>query len=183
MTTYSIRQIGDPVLRQKADDVTEIDGSLADNAHTMIETMYAAPGGGLAATQVGITKRYFVFDTDDGPKVAINPEIVEERGECEWTEGCLSIPGYVAEINRRERVWVEAQDRHGRPFKFSEHGFVARAVQHELDHLKGTLYIDYLESLDELIPVNEQDDPDEDPESPSAKRRKRAARVAGAHSH
>ena len=80
-------------------------------------------------------------------------------------------------------MWVEAQDRHGRPFKFSEHGFVARAVQHELDHLKGTLYIDYLESLDELIPVNEQDDPDEDPESPSAKRRKRAARVAGAHSH
>ncbi|MFZ9976088.1 MAG: peptide deformylase, partial [Candidatus Limnocylindrus sp.] len=85
-----------------------------------------------------------------------------------------------------ERVWVEAQDRHGRPYKFSEHGFVARAVQHELDHLKGKLYIDYLDSLDQLIAVNGDEGGEGseiDPESPEGKRAKRAARAAGAHSH
>jgi peptide deformylase len=145
--------------------------------------MRAAPGVGLAAPQLGEPLSVAVVETNGRTYELVNPRIVRDTGDQTDLEGCLSIPGYVAEINRRERVWVEAQDRHGRPFKFSEHGFVARAVQHELDHLKGTLYIDYLESLDELIPVNEQDDPDEDPESPSAKRRKRAARVAGAHSH
>jgi peptide deformylase len=108
---------------------------------------------------------------------------VRDKGDITDLEGCLSIPGYVADISRRERVWVEAQDRHGRQYKFSEHGFLARAVQHELDHLKGKLYIDYLDSLDELIAVNDDEEADEDPESPAAKRRKRAARVAGAHSH
>jgi peptide deformylase len=155
--------------------------------HSLIEdlvhTMRAAPGVGLAAPQLGEPLSVAVVETNGRTYELVNPRIVRDTGDQTDLEGCLSIPGYVAEINRRERVWVEAQDRHGRPFKFSEHGFVARAVQHELDHLKGTLYIDYLESLDELIPVNEQDDPDEDPESPSAKRRKRAARVAGAHSH
>ena len=142
MATYSIRQIGDPVLRQRADDVTDIDGSLADNAHTMIETMYAAPGGGLAATQVGITKRYFVFDTDDGPKVAINPEIVEERGECEWIEGCLSIPDVGFTIVRPEVVTMRALDLDGNEFLMEADDYIGRMFQHELDHLDGVLAID-----------------------------------------
>jgi peptide deformylase len=142
MATYSIRQIGDPVLRQRADDVTDIDGKLAADAHTMIETMYAAPGGGLAATQVGITKRYFVFDTDDGPKVAINPEIVEERGECEWTEGCLSIPDVGFTIVRPEVVTLRALDLDGNEFLMEADDYIGRMFQHELDHLDGVLAID-----------------------------------------
>ncbi|MFM7270695.1 MAG: peptide deformylase [Actinomycetes bacterium] len=142
MSTFSIRQIGDPVLRQRADDVTDIDGALATSAHTMIETMYAAPGGGLAATQVGITKRYFVFDTDDGPKVAINPEIVDTRGECEWTEGCLSIPDIGFTIVRPEVVTLRALDLDGEEWFMEADDYIGRMFQHELDHLDGVLAID-----------------------------------------
>ena len=154
--------------------------------HSLIEdlvhTMRAAPGVGLAAPQLGEPLDVAVVEAKGRTYELVNPRIVREKGDVTDLEGCLSIPGYVADISRRERVWVEAQDRHGRHYKFSEHGFLARAVQHELDHLKGKLYIDYLDSLDELIAVND-DDHDEDPESPAAKRRKRAAHVAGAHSH
>jgi peptide deformylase len=112
----------------------------------------------------------------------VNPRIVRDTGDQTDLEGCLSIPGYVAEITRKERVWVEAQDRTGRPYKFSEHGFLARAVQHELDHLAGTLYIDYLDSMDQLIAVDEDDDeePDDSPEAAEVARHRKALR---GHSH
>jgi peptide deformylase len=183
MSVKPILLLGDPRLRMPGQPVESFGKLLHSLIEDLVHTMRAAPGVGLAAPQLGEPLSVAVVETNGRTYELVNPRIVRDTGDQTDLEGCLSIPGYVAEINRRERVWVEAQDRHGRPFKFSEHGFVARAVQHELDHLKGTLYIDYLESLDELIPVNEQDDPDEDPESPSAKRRKRAARVAGAHSH
>lgn len=183
MSVKPILLLGDPRLRMPGQPVESFGRLLHSLIEDLVHTMRAAPGVGLAAPQLGEPLSVAVVETNGRTYELVNPRIVRDTGDQTDLEGCLSIPGYVAEINRRERVWVEAQDRHGRPFKFSEHGFVARAVQHELDHLKGTLYIDYLESLDELIPVNEQDDPDEDPESPSAKRRKRAARVAGAHSH
>ena len=183
MSVKPILLLGDSRLRMPGQPVESFGKLLHSLIEDLVHTMRAAPGVGLAAPQLGEPLSVAVVETNGRTYELVNPRIVRDTGDQTDLEGCLSIPGYVAEINRRERVWVEAQDRHGRPFKFSEHGFVARAVQHELDHLKGTLYIDYLESLDELIPVNEQDDPDEDPESPSAKRRKRAARVAGAHSH
>lgn len=183
MSVKPILLLGDPRLRMPGQPVESFGKLLHSLIEDLVHTMRAAPGVGLAAPQLGEPLSVAVVETNGRTYELVNPRIVRDTGDQTDLEGCLSIPGYVAEINRRERVWVEAQDRHGRPFKFSEHGFVARAVQHELDHLKGTLYIDYLESLDELIPVSEQDDPDEDPESPSAKRRKRAARVAGAHSH
>lgn len=183
MSVKPILLLGDPRLRMPGQPVESFGKLLHSLIEDLVHTMRAAPGVGLAAPQLGEPLSVAVVEANGRTYELVNPRIVRDTGDQTDLEGCLSIPGYVAEINRRERVWVEAQDRHGRPFKFSEHGFVARAVQHELDHLKGTLYIDYLESLDELIPVNEQDDPDEDPESPSAKRRKRAARVAGAHSH
>ena len=183
MSVKPILLLGDPRLRMPGQPVESFGKLLHSLIEDLVHTMRAAPGVGLDAPQLGEPLSVAVVETNGRTYELVNPRIVRDTGDQTDLEGCLSIPGYVAEINRRERVWVEAQDRHGRPFKFSEHGFVARAVQHELDHLKGTLYIDYLESLDELIPVNEQDDPDEDPESPSAKRRKRAARVAGAHSH
>jgi peptide deformylase len=149
----------------------------------LVHTMRAAPGVGLAAPQLGEPLNVAVVEAKGRTYELVNPRIVRDKGDITDLEGCLSIPGYVADITRRERVWIEAQDRHGRPYKFSEHGFLARAVQHELDHLKGKLYIDYLESLDDLIAVNEDEDNDEDPNGPAAKKRKRAARVAGAHSH
>lgn len=183
MSVKPILLLGDPRLRMPGQPVESFGKLLHSLIEDLVHTMRAAPGVGLAAPQLGEPLSVAVVEANGRTYELVNPRIVRDTGDQTDLEGCLSIPGYVAEINRRERVWVEAQDRHGRPFKFSEHGFVARAVQHELDHLKGTLYIDYLESLDELIPVNEQDDPDEDPESPSAKRRKHAARVAGAHSH
>jgi peptide deformylase len=112
----------------------------------------------------------------------VNPRIVRDTGDQTDLEGCLSIPGYVAEITRRERIWIEAQDRNGRPYKFSEQGFLARAVQHELDHLVGTLYIDYLDSMDQLIAVDEDDDeePGDSPEAAVVARRRKALR---GHSH
>jgi peptide deformylase len=146
----------------------------------LTHTMRAAPGAGLAAPQLGEALDVAVVEARGKTYELVNPRIVRDDGDQTDLEGCLSIPGYVAEITRRERVWVEAQDRHGRSYRFNEHGFLTRAVQHELDHLRGKLYIDYLESLDDLIPVSYEDEEDETPEGGASKRRKRAA---GAHSH
>jgi len=98
----------------------------------------------------------------------VNPVIVRSTGEDRDLEGCLSIPGYVAYVNRHERVWVTAQDRHGKKFKVSGSGLLGRAMQHELDHLDGRLYIDYLDSMEELIPVGQGDDDAEVREATSA---------------
>lgn len=176
--------LGDPRLRMPGEPVESFGKLLHTLLDDLTHTMRAAPGAGLAAPQLGEPLNVAVVEAKGRTYELVNPRIVREKGDLTDLEGCLSIPGYVADITRRERVWVEAQDRHGRVYKFTEHGFVARAVQHELDHLKGTLYIDYLDSLDQLIAVSsEQDDDASDPESPEGKRARRAARAAEAHSH
>ena len=139
MSAYEIRIIGDPVLRQKARDVTDIDGSLVRLVDDMLETMYEAPGIGLAAPQVGVQKRLFVWDLGDGPEVIVNPEIVESDGEWVFEEGCLSVPGLSWEIVRPKIVHVVGLDLDGNELSFEADELEARLFQHELDHLDGTL--------------------------------------------
>ncbi len=152
MAKLTIRYLGDPVLREKAKPVEEINGRLQQLIDEMAETMYEAKGLGLAANQVGLLKRVFVLDLsqrEGKPEllVFINPEIIESEGEIAEEEGCLSIPGYSAKIRRRARVLIRALDREGKPFEMELEGLGARAVQHELDHLNGILYVDYLSAL------------------------------------
>jgi peptide deformylase len=127
-------------------------------------TMRDAPGVGLAAPQVGEPLAACVIEVGERLLELVNPEIVRSSGDDRDLEGCLSIPGYAAYVTRRERVWVVAQDRRGRRIKVAGSGLLGRALQHELDHLQGKLYIDYLDSLDELLAVGRggADDEDED---------------------
>ena len=145
MATYEIRQFGDPVLKQRSKDVENVDGNFARTVDAMYETMYDAEGGGLAAPQVGIGRRFFVFKTEDGPQVAINPEVVESSGEEEWTEGCLSIPGIGFEIVRPALVTLRATDLDGNEVLIEADDYLARMFQHEIDHLNGILAIDRLD--------------------------------------
>jgi peptide deformylase len=142
VATYEIRQFGDPVLKQRAKTVENIDGVFARTVEAMFETMYDAEGGGLAAPQVGIGRRFFVYKTDDGPQLAINPEIVESSGELEWSEGCLSIPGLGFEIVRPELVTLRATDLDGNEVLIEADDYLGRMFQHEIDHLDGILAID-----------------------------------------
>lgn len=147
MSTYQIRVFGDPVLKQRATEVTEINGSLARVVDDMVETMYQAPGIGLAAPQVGIQKRFFVFDIDDGrgPQTLINPEIVESHGEWTFEEGCLSVPGMYFPIIRPKQVLLRGLDLDGNPLEIEADELLARLFQHELDHLDGTLLLSHLD--------------------------------------
>ena len=144
---YDIRVIGDPVLKQRAAEVTDIDGKLARLAADMVETMYAAPGLGLAAPQVGVQKRLFVWDLNDGagPRTMINPEIVESDGEWVYDEGCLSVPGLSWEIVRPNRVHVIGRDLDGNEVSLEASELEGRMFQHELDHLDGVLLIERLD--------------------------------------
>ncbi len=144
-TPYEIRLIGDPVLRQRATDVTDIDGRLARLADDMLTTMYEAPGLGLAAPQVGVQKRIFVFDIGEGPQVVVNPEIRETRDEWAYDEGCLSIPGLAFELVRPKEVHLVGYDLEGAELSFEADELLARCFQHELDHLDGVLFIERLE--------------------------------------
>lgn len=144
---HRIRIVGDPVLRQRAAEVTEIDGRLAAVCNDMLRTMYDAPGLGLAAPQVGIQKRFFVYDlgAGDGPEVLVNPEVVASDGEWEYHEGCLSVPGLSFDIVRPRRVHVRGVDLDGREVDFEADDLLARLVQHELDHLDGVLLLEHLD--------------------------------------
>lgn len=145
---YSIRTFGDPVLRLRAREVTDIDGDLARVVDTMIETMYTAVGGGLAAPQVGIQQRFFTYvDNDDEPDVLINPEIVEASGEMSYEEGCLSFPDLRFEIVRPEFVTVRGIDLDGDEVVFEAgDDYFGRMLQHEIDHLDGVLAIDRVDA-------------------------------------
>jgi peptide deformylase len=152
MAIREILRYPDPRLREVAKPVDSITDELSELVDDMAETMYAAPGCGLAATQLGINKRIFVIDvaSDDEPselRVFINPEIVELEGAQTWNEGCLSFPGANEEIKRAERVKVRALDRAGQPFELEADGLLAVAIQHETDHLNGVLMIDKLSAL------------------------------------
>jgi len=145
MAAYDIRIIGDPVLRQKAHDVTDIDDALLRLADDMVETMYEAPGVGVAAPQVGVQKKLFVWDIGEGPNAMINPEIIESDGEWTFEEGCLSVPGLSWEIVRPKLVHVIGRDLDGNEVSYEADEFEARMFQHELDHLEGTLLVDRLD--------------------------------------
>jgi peptide deformylase len=144
---FTIRTYGDPVLRQRAADVDEIDGRVARLAAQMIETMYEAPGVGLAAPQVGVRQRIFVYDTDDGqgPRTVINPAILESDGEWTFEEGCLSVPGLSWPIVRPRTVHLVGWDLDGRPVSIEATDYEARVFQHEVDHLDGVLLVERLD--------------------------------------
>ncbi|MBV9169797.1 MAG: peptide deformylase [Chloroflexi bacterium] len=143
--------VGNPVLRQKAKRVSQIDRPIQRLIDDLIETMKAAPGVGLAAPQVGVPLRLAVIEVDEKITVIVNPEIVKTSGENELDEGCLSVPGFWGRLPRAERVSVKALDRNGKDFRIRDaEGLFAQALQHEIDHLDGHLYIDRMESLDTL---------------------------------
>jgi peptide deformylase len=147
MAQLTILEFPDPRLRTRAAPVQAFDAALARLIEDMLETMYAAPGIGLAATQVNVHQRLVVIDVSEGrdePQVFINPEILERSGTELSEEGCLSVPEIFEPV---ERVRVRAQDRHGRHFERELDGLLAVCLQHELDHLEGKLFVDYLSSL------------------------------------
>ena len=164
MSVRPIVLLGDPRLRLKGKPVDSfgkyLHGLLDDLAHTMRD----APGVGLAAPQLGEAMQACVIEVENQLYELVNPRIVRSSGDDRDLEGCLSIPGYVAYVTRRERVWVVAQDRHGKRIKVSGSELLGRALQHELDHLDGKLYIDYLDSMDELLAVGPRDEETEDVE-------------------
>lgn len=143
----TIRIAGDPVLRRRADEVTEIDAELIALAEAMFDTMYAAPGLGLAAPQVGVGQRFFVYDLgdDDGPRVLLNPEITGSDGEWDFEEGCLSVPGQHFEVIRPKQIGVRGIDLAGNEVEFEADELLSRLIQHELDHLDGVLVLDHLD--------------------------------------
>ena len=147
MQPYAIRIVGDPVLRQKANEVTDIDGRLADIVEGMTGALYEANGLAVAAPQVGVLKRIFVYDMHEGegPKVIVNPVISESRGEWVYDEGCLSVPGLSWEIVRPKEVHLTGYDLDGNEVSFEADELLARMFQHEIDHLDGVLLIDRLD--------------------------------------
>lgn len=145
---YPLRLFGDPVLKQRARDVEEIDGDLVTLVHGMYDTMDLEEGIGLAAPQVGVRKRLFTYDLHegDGPAVLINPEIVARDGEVLSEEGCLSVPGYRFEVVRSEQVTVHGLDLDGNEVVIEGDDLMARMLQHEIDHLDGVLLLDRVEA-------------------------------------
>jgi len=150
MALRPILVVGNPVLRQKAKRVSQFDRNLQRLIGDMIETMRAAPGVGLAGPQIGVPLRLAVIEVDETITIIINPEIVKRSGEVELDEGCLSVPGFWGKLHRSEKVTVKARNRDGREVRVSADGLLAQALQHEIDHLDGMLYIDRMPSLDDL---------------------------------
>lgn len=146
MAVLPIRHDGDPVLRQKAKAVEKVTKKLKKLIRDMAQTMYEANGVGLAAPQIGISERVIVVDVGDGLIALINPEICESEGSQKDVEGCLSIPGVNGYVCRAARVVVQGTDENGRQVRHEGTGLLARAFQHEIDHLNGVLFIDYIEN-------------------------------------
>jgi peptide deformylase len=144
---YPLRLFGDPVLKQRAREVEEINGDLVTLVHGMYDTMDLEDGIGLAAPQVGVCKRLFTFDLHEGegPGVVVNPEIVASDGETLSDEGCLSVPGYRFEVVRAERVTMRGLDLDGNEIVIEGEDLLARMIQHEIDHLDGVLLLDRVE--------------------------------------
>lgn len=150
MAQLTILEFPDPRLRAKAAPVGRVDDALRGLIDAMLETMYAANGIGLAATQVNFRQRLLVIDISeerDQPRVFINPEILAREGDEETEEGCLSVPGTFEKVRRARRIRVRALDRHGIGFELDADGLLAVCIQHEIDHLDGKLFVDYLSDL------------------------------------
>jgi peptide deformylase len=145
MSAYSVRVYGDPVLKQVARQVDHLDGSLARLVEDMVETMYDSEGAGLAAPQVGVQKRLFVYDVGEGPQAIVNPVIVETDGEWYHDEGCLSIPGLRLGLVRPDRVHLRGHDVDGNELSVEADEFLGRVFQHEVDHLDGVLMVERLD--------------------------------------
>jgi len=146
----NILEYPDPRLRKTAVPVAVVDAEVRKLVRDLAETMYAAPGVGLAATQVDVHKRVIVIDVSvahDDLKVFINPEILAAGGESDCEEGCLSLPGYYDKVRRAARVSVRALGEHGVPFDLTAEGMLAVCIQHEMDHLVGKVFVDYLSPL------------------------------------
>ncbi|MEW5991883.1 MAG: peptide deformylase [Chloroflexota bacterium] len=161
MSVRPILLLGDPRLRLKGQPVDSFGKFLHELLDDLAATMRAAPGVGLAAPQVGEALNACVIEVEGHLHELVNPRITKSTGDDRDLEGCLSIPGFAAYVTRRERVWVVAQNRVGKKVKLAGSGLLGRALQHELDHLDGKLYIDYLESMDELIPTGHGEGDDE----------------------
>jgi peptide deformylase len=142
---YTIRTFGDPVLKQRAREVEELDGTLATVVEGMYETMYEAVGVGLAAPQIGVQRRLFTYDVGDGPKVVVNPEVVDATGEYVHDEGCLSVPGLHFEIVRAKVITVRGIDLDANEVIVEGDEMLGRVLLHEIDHLDGKLLLDRLE--------------------------------------
>ena len=150
MALLQILEFPDPRLRTKAQPVTQVDAALRMLVDDMFETMYAAPGIGLAATQVDVAKRLLVIDVSEKreqPLVLINPEILAREGVEETEEGCLSVPGVFDKVTRAEKIRVRALDRDGQQIEMEADGLLAVCIQHEMDHLEGKVFVDYLSRL------------------------------------
>ncbi len=166
MAILRITKVPETVLRTKTSKVRKIDASVRKLIDDMIETMHDAPGVGLAAPQVGVSLRVCVIHVPgDDIVTLVNPQIVRRSGErvCE-SEGCLSLPGYKGAVPRAEKVVVKGLDRDGNQVRYHAEDLFAEAIEHELDHLDGKLYFDYLDSIDDLMPYSGSDDEDEDEE-------------------
>jgi peptide deformylase len=166
--------VPDPILRQRAKRVSTINSSIQRLIDDMIETLDEAQGVGLAANQVGVLQRVVVIQLpdDEEPRVFINPELVRQEGDREVEEGCLSIPGYRGLVKRSVKVRAKGQDRRGKAVRVSADGLLAQALEHEIDHLNGTLYIDRLVDRDKLwkeqTPSEESEEPESEPASVKA---------------
>jgi peptide deformylase len=159
MSVLTILEFPDPRLRTKAEPVTVFDNALKQFVDDMFETMYAANGVGLAATQVNVHKRVLVADMSDGrdqPLALINAEILEKDGSQVYQEGCLSFPGIFADVTRALKVKVRAQDVQGNTFELEVEGPLAVCIQHEMDHLAGKVFVDYLSPLKRSILLKKQ---------------------------
>lgn len=150
MAIYQIVKNGDEVLRQRAKEVKEVNDSIKRLLDNMRDTMYDANGAGLAAPQIGISKRVIIVDPGDELLELINPEIIASEGSETDLEGCLSIPGYTGEVTRFFKVTVRALNRQGKAMEITREGLAARALQHEIDHLDGILFIDKAENIQEV---------------------------------
>ncbi len=150
MALLKILEYPDPRLRTRAKPVEAVDARIRQLIDDMFETMYAAPGIGLAATQVDVHERVIVMDISeerDEPLCFVNPELVKVDGKLEHEEGCLSVPGIYESVSRAERIRVSALGRDGEPFELDADGLLAVCIQHEIDHLEGKLFVDYLSEL------------------------------------
>ena len=152
MAIYSVVKVGDPILKDVAKEVTKFDDRIKKLAENMLATMYEENGVGLAAPQVGISKRVIVVDDAEAfsPMVIVNPEIIETTGEQFEQEGCLSVPGDMGCVKRAESVRIKGYDVEGNPLDFKAEGMAAVIFQHEIDHLNGILFIDKVEELEEV---------------------------------
>ena len=150
MARLNILHYPDTRLRKLALPVETVDASIRALVADLLETMYSAPGIGLAANQVNVQKRVIVMDVSEHkkqPRVFINPTVLEREGDFDYEEGCLSVPGFYETVRRAEQIRVSALDLDGEPFELEAHGLLAVCIQHEIDHLDGKLFVDYLSTL------------------------------------